>query len=52
VLLHALFASFVHQKGPGATPEGRERFHSVARSYIEAKGRHVTIVSEWLEVMR
>ena len=51
VLLHALYASFVHQKGTGATAEGKARFTQVARAYVDAKSRHATLVSEWLAVV-
>jgi hypothetical protein len=51
VLLHALFAGFVHKRGAGATPEGQERFRTLARSYIDAKGRHAVVVAEWLGVV-
>jgi tetratricopeptide (TPR) repeat protein len=49
VLLHALFAGFVNKRGAGATPEGLERFRSLARAYIDSKARHASIVAEWLE---
>jgi hypothetical protein len=48
VLLHALFAGHVNKRGIGATPEGRERFRTVAERYVAAKGRHAAIVTEWL----
>jgi hypothetical protein len=51
VLLHALFAGFVNNRGAGTTVEGKSRFRSVARSYIEAKGRHAVVVAEWLEMV-
>jgi hypothetical protein len=50
-LLHALFASYVHGKGIGSTPEGKARFITVARSYLEAKGRNATVVGEWVEMV-
>jgi tetratricopeptide (TPR) repeat protein len=52
VLLHALFAGHVNARGVGATTEGRERFRTTARTYIDAKGRHAGVVAEWLELVR
>jgi hypothetical protein len=50
-LLHALFAGFVRGQGIGSTRDGQSRFRTVATSYIEAKGWHAAVVSEWLGVM-
>jgi tetratricopeptide (TPR) repeat protein len=47
-LLHALFASYVRGKGPGTTDEGKERFKTLARTYIDAKARHGVVVGEWV----
>jgi hypothetical protein len=51
VMLHALFASFVHGKGAGTTAEGKERFKKTAQTYIDAKGRNAAIVGEWAAIM-
>jgi tetratricopeptide (TPR) repeat protein len=51
-LLHALFAGFVGGQGMGAAPEGKERFRTLARRYIDAKGRNAVAVSEWLEMVK
>jgi hypothetical protein len=48
VMLHALFASFVHGKGIGTTAQGKERFKTLARTYVDAKGRNAAIVTEWV----
>jgi hypothetical protein len=50
-LLHALFAGFVRGQGAGSTLDGQEKFRGVARTYIDAKGRHAGIVGEWLGVV-
>jgi hypothetical protein len=52
VLLHALFATHVGNKGSAATEEFKTRFASLARTYIEAKARHAVLVSEWVEVIK
>jgi hypothetical protein len=51
ILLRALFAGFVRGQGVGATPEGLDRFRTLARGYIDGKGRNATAVSEWLELV-
>ncbi len=51
VMLHALFASFVHGKGVGTTAQGKERFQTLVQAYIDAKGRNAAIVGEWVAVI-
>jgi tetratricopeptide (TPR) repeat protein len=50
LLLHALFAGWVHG-GAGAAMDGKERFESVGRGYVEAKGRNASLVTEWLDMV-
>lgn len=50
VLLHALFAGFVHKRGPGSHADGIERFRVLANRYVEAKSPRASLVTEWLEV--
>ncbi len=50
-MLHALFASFVRGVGVGSTAEAKQRFAALARTYIDGKGRHAGIVSEWVGFM-
>lgn len=46
--LHAVYASFVNARGPGATTEGKDQFRARAKTYIDAKARHAPLVAEWL----
>jgi hypothetical protein len=45
--LHALFASFARSAEPGSTPEGRTRFETLARTYVESGGRWSQLAEEW-----
>ena len=63
LLLHALYASIVHSdkssdSTPGTTPaksdlspSSRERFVSLARSYVAAGETHAVLVTEWLNMI-
>lgn len=50
-LLHALFAGHVRGQGVGSTRDGQEQFRTAATAYIDAKGRHAAVVTEWLGVL-
>lgn len=50
--LRALFASFAHGRGPGATADGRRRFEQEAAAYIDAGGPHAALARDWLEEVR
>ncbi len=49
--LQALYAGFVHARGPGATDEGHARFSALARDYISDGSPHAALVEAWLSVM-
>jgi hypothetical protein len=51
LVVHALYAGFVGETAPGATPSGRDRLQTVGRRYVAAGGRHAALVQEWLAVV-
>ncbi len=50
LLLHALYAQFVHQGKPLDRPSS-EQFTRLAEAYIHAKGAHATLAADWLKVI-
>jgi hypothetical protein len=51
LLLRALYAGFVHGRGPGHTPEGQARFAALAQDYIKADAPHAALVEAWLDMV-
>jgi hypothetical protein len=49
--LQALYSGFVHGRGVGHTPEGRTRFATLARDYVDAGHPHAALVRDWLAVV-
>jgi hypothetical protein len=47
LMLHALFASLVAGEAPGATPDGRALFETIATRYIATGGPHRALAEEW-----
>lgn len=51
LLLHALYATCVMRPTPATLPAMRDRFATLARAYLEARGRHADLVQAWLDVL-
>ncbi|MDP1568823.1 MAG: hypothetical protein Q8L86_02370 [Vicinamibacterales bacterium] len=49
--LQALYAGFVHARGPGASAEGRARFTALARDYIAEGAPHAALVEAWRDMV-
>jgi hypothetical protein len=49
--LHALYGMMVRGRRGEATPEMAARFRALARAYLEANGRHVELIGQWLAVL-